>query len=292
VENMTPRQTDEFMIGISKAFSPELSMRGHVRYRKSSHFWEDTNNDARFAINAPANIANQLYIENLNDIRAEIGGSSYVIADLDGGFTKFYEASIEANWNSGNWFLSGSYTWSHYYGNFDQDNTTTGNDAAIFIGSSNIADDPGRQLWDFKKGDLSGDRRHLLKLYGYYRLPWNARVGAYFVAQSGQPWEKWDVEVYRDVLTAYGSGSTSSTIRFGEPAGSRTSDAHYQLDLNYTQNFRLFDTQNLQLRLDLFNVFDKQTGYAINSNVYSAGFGDPFSFYRPRRLQVALKYQF
>lgn len=292
VDNMTPRQTDEFMMGVAKAFSPELTMRGHVRYRKSTHFWEDTNNDARFANNTPADIANQLYVENLNAIRAEIGGSSFVIADLDGGFTKFYEASVEANWNSGNWFLSGSYTWSHYYGNFDQDNTTTANDQAIFIGSSNIADDPGRQLWDFKKGDLSGDRRHMLKLYGYYRLPWNARVGAYFVAQSGQPWEKWDVEVYRDVLTAYGSSSTSSVIRFGEPAGSRSSDAHYQLDLNYTQNLRLFHTQNLQLRVDIFNLFDKQTGYAINSNVYSAGFGEPFNFYRPRRLQVALKYQF
>lgn len=292
VENMTPRQTDELMVGLSKAFSPELTMRGHLRYRKSSHFWEDTNNDARFAINTPANIANELYVENLSAIRGEIGGSTFVIAELDGGFTKYYEASLEANWNSGNWFLSGSYTWSHYYGNFDQDNTTTANDQAIFIGSSNIADDPGRQLWDFKKGDLSGDRRHMLKFYGYYRLPWNARIGAYFVAQSGQPWEKWDVEVYRDVLTAYGSSSTSSVIRFGEPAGSRTSDAHYQLDLNYTQNFRFFDTQNLQLRLDVFNVFDKQTGYAINSNVYSAGFGEPQSFYRPRRIQVALKYQF
>ena len=64
--------------------------------------------------------------------------------------------------------MRGSYTWSHYYGNFDQDNTTTDNDANIFIGSSNIADGAGRQLWDFKDGDLRGDRPHLLKVYGYY----------------------------------------------------------------------------------------------------------------------------
>ena len=44
--------------------------------------------------------------------------------------------------------MRGSYTWSHYYGNFDQDSTTTGNDANIFIGSSNIADGAGRQMWD------------------------------------------------------------------------------------------------------------------------------------------------
>ena len=92
--------------------------------------------------------------------------------------------------------MRGSYTWSHYYGNFDQDNSTAANDANVFIGSSFIADGAGRQLWDFKDGDLRGDRRHMLKLYGYYNLKWNATAGAFFVAQSGQPWEAWSYEPY------------------------------------------------------------------------------------------------
>ena len=62
-----------------------------------------------------------------------------------------------------------SYSWSHYYGNFDQDNSTSSaaNDSNIFVGSSNIADDFGRQLWNNKYGNLSGDRRHKLKVFGY-----------------------------------------------------------------------------------------------------------------------------
>ena len=68
-----------------------------------------------------------------------------------------------------------------------------GNDATIFIGSSNIADGGGRQLWDNKDGDLRGDRRHMLKVYGYYTLPWNATVGGYAICQSGQPWEAWEL---------------------------------------------------------------------------------------------------
>ena len=55
--------------------------------------------------------------------------------------------------------MRGSYTWSHYYGNFDQDNSTAANDANVFIGSSFIGDGAGRQLWDIKDGDLRGDRR-------------------------------------------------------------------------------------------------------------------------------------
>ena len=64
--------------------------------------------------------------------------------------------------------MRGSYTWSHYYGNFDQDSSGVTNDANVFIGSSNIADGAGRQLWNFRDGDLRGDRPHLFKVYGYY----------------------------------------------------------------------------------------------------------------------------
>ncbi len=41
-------------------------------------------------------------------------------------------------------FIRGSFTWSHYYGNFDQDDATGGNnDMNTFIGSSNIGDGGG-----------------------------------------------------------------------------------------------------------------------------------------------------
>ena len=46
------------------------------------------------------------------------------------------------------------------------------------------------------------------------------------------------------------------------------------------------------MRLDLYNVFDNQTGYNINPFLSSSTYGEPRSYYRPRRLQVQLKYQF
>lgn len=291
-DNLTPRSIDEYLVGWTKDMSSELTLRAHVRYRKGGHFWEDTNNNARVDFEPPAGVPRDLYVENLADIRAEIGGSSYVIAELDGAFTKYYEASFEAEWSVDDFYLRGSYVWSHYYGNFDQDNSTTDNDQNIFIGSSNIADGVGRQVWDLKEGNLRGDRRHMLKVYGYYLLPWDASVGGYLVYQSGQPWETWDVEFYRALLTATGSGSTSNTIRYSEPAGSRTTDAHYQLDLNYTQNFAFGGDHNIQLRADIFNVFDNQTGYSIQSNVNGSNYGLPTDFFNPRRIQLAVKYQF
>jgi hypothetical protein len=289
--NLDPRTTDEYVLGTSRQLTPRLSGRATARYRRSYNFWEDTNNGARQFANAPADISHDLYIPNLSTLQQGIGGSSYVIAELDNAFTNYYEAAVEADWRGRNMFVRGSYVWSHYYGNFDQDNTNgddiASNDSNSFIGSSNIADGPGRQLWDMKYGNLHGDRRHQLKLYGYYKLSWNADVGAFAVYQSGQPWESWDVEVYRSLTS-----STSNTIRFSEPAGSHRSDSHYQLDLNYTQNFKLGDRYNIQLRGDVVNLFNKQTGFAIQPNVHNAGYGQPTRFFAPRRFQAAVRFQF
>ena len=127
----------------------------------------------------------------------------------------------------------------------------------------------------------------MLKLYGYYMLNWHATAGAYFIAQSGQPWEVQSFEPYIALTT-----STSDSNRFAEPAGSRRNDAHWQLDLNYTQNIPLPGTLNLQIVGDLFNVFDKQTGYNIESQAHNSLFGTPRNFFDPRRLQLAARIQF
>ena len=118
-------------------------------------------------------------------------------------------------------------------------------------------------------------------------LVWNATLGAYFVGQSGQPWETWSYEPYIALTT-----STSDASRYAEPAGSRRSDAHYQLDLNYTQNVRLFSTLNFQVAADLYNVFDKQTGYSYQPSVHSSLFGTPRLYYNPRIFQLAFRVQF
>jgi hypothetical protein len=288
VEDMTPRRIDEFLVGTAQQITDQWSMRVYGRYRKGSHFWEDTNNNARVAFDPPPGIPRELYIADLTERRNQIGsGSTYVIAELDGAYTKYQEITLESEWRGARTFARGSYTWSHYYGNFDQDNTTTDNDLNIFIGSSFIADAAGRQLWNFRDGDLRGDRPHMLKLYGYYMLDWSATAGAYFIAQSGQPWEMWSYEPYIALTT-----STSDTSRYAEPAGSRRSPSHWQLDLNYTQNISLPGTMRFQVAADLFNVFNKQTGYSFQPSEHSASFGEPRLFFDPRRFQIAFRFLF
>ena len=287
-DDLTPRRTDEYTIGTAKQVTDRLSVRAYARYRDSKHFWEDTNNTARVAFNPPAGIPREPYIPDLSAKLAQIGsGSTYVIAELDGAYTDYREVSVETEYHGGRTFLRGSYTWSRYYGNIDQDNSTFGNDAAIFIGSSNIADGPGRQLWDNKEGTLRGDRPHSLKLLGSYALPWHAQAGAFLIAQSGQPWEEWSYEPYRNLTS-----NTSDTIRYAEPAGSRRTSPHWQVDLKYTQDIPISGRYRLQIVGDLYNVMDAQTGYNIQPGAHSAGFGAPRSWYDPRRFEVAARFHF
>jgi hypothetical protein len=302
VPNMTPPTHNEVLIGTARQIASNLTVRGYFRYNKGDHYWEDTNNTARLAqadggFNPPDGIPRTLYIPALTQMRTQIGqsgglatsGSTYVIAELDGAFTRYKEFTGEMEYRGKKGFIRGSYTRSRYFGNFDQDQSTvtTSNDGNIFIGSSNIGDGAGHQLWDNKLGILRGDRPNAFKIYGSYFLPWHASAGTYIVAQSGQPWEKWDFTPYLNLST-----STSETIKYAEPAGSRRAPSHAQMDLKYIQNLPLAKRYNAQLDVDVFNVGNSQTGYNIEPRAHNAGFGLPQSFFDPRRVQVAFRFQF
>jgi hypothetical protein len=87
--------------------------------------------------------------------------------------------------------------------------------------------------------------------------------------------------------------STSDSNRYAEPAGSRRSGSHAQMDLKYVQNFRLGGRLNLQLDADLFNVFDTQTGYNYQPSVHTGtSYATPRNYYDPTQFQLAARFRF
>src|SRR4029079_12785597 len=72
VDDLTPRRYDEWLFGTARQFNAALSGRASFQYRRGSHFWEDTPNNARIAFNPPAtlpgtdvSIPRDFYIANL-----------------------------------------------------------------------------------------------------------------------------------------------------------------------------------------------------------------------------------
>jgi hypothetical protein len=64
------------------------------------------------------------------------------------------------------------------------------------------------------------------------------------------------------------------------------------MDLNYIQNFKIGQRYNFQIQADVFNIFDEQTGYNFEPRVHNSVFNTARSFFNPRRLQVAARFQF
>ena len=114
----------------------------------------------------------------------------------------------------------------------------------------------------------------------------------YFIYQSGQPWQFSDYSYYTVDRTTQGSTSTSDTNRYSEPAGSRTTPSHSQFDVTYTQIFWQAKRYRFEGVFDIYNLFNKQTGYNYQPSVHAAVPGAPVSYYAPRRTQLGLRFTF
>ena len=198
----TRARIDEYILGTARQITARWTGRAYARYRYGNNFWEDTNNTRASPSTRPracrASSTSPTWPLCAPRSAARPTSSPSSTAPSPSTTRRASRSSGAAARPSSAAPTSGATTTATSTRTTRRPPTTP----AIFIGSSIIADGAGRQLWDLKYGDLRGDRRHQLKLYGYYQLPWNASVGAFAIYQSGQPWESWDVEVYRGDLTA------------------------------------------------------------------------------------------
>jgi len=132
------------------------------RARKGDHFLEDTNNTARVDLHLPRQRSGDAVRPNLGTVSpavAFVARSAAVRATSSPTSTtrsQVLRGHVESEYHSDHLTFSLVHV-EPLLRNFDQDNSSfsSANDAALFIGSSNIGDGAGRQLWNFKYGDLA-----------------------------------------------------------------------------------------------------------------------------------------
>jgi hypothetical protein len=146
------------------------------------------------------------------------------------------------------WSMNSSYTYSRIYGNYaglassDENGRTSPSVERAFDGEYMSFDQSGNPTY----GRLATDRPHYFKLQATYELPWGTGIGANFDLASGTPQSS--TITFKSVpVFAYGRGDMGRT-----PVYSNT-------DLAVYHTFRLRGRSQVQLYLNVFNLFDQDT---------------------------------
>jgi outer membrane receptor protein involved in Fe transport len=192
------------------------------------------------------------------------------------------------------WMLSGSYTWSHLYGNYG--GTINEEWGTANAGMSEAFDYP--YMMEHSRGDLSGDLRHVFKLYGAYAWDFGLQAGASAFFQSGRPFNSWGRHpddpwaAATNYLSFYTAGEPTPRGCCGR------TDALWGLDLMLVVDFPALGV-DWTLRLDAFNAFNVHQvswPYPIAEDPANgapeAGYGEPYLYQAPRSVRLGCGLRF
>lgn len=165
---------------------------------------------------------------------------------------KAIEFTAEKRWKD-RWQMLGSYTYSQLVGNFEEVDPL-GLDA-------NFAESPLTQ-YNYEKGPLQNDFRHVVKLFGSYQWTGHLNTGFAFNFQTGHPITKLGIFVpdgfERQILL-------SPRGVFGRTDPTATLDAHADYMVNISGNHRI------TFGFDVFNLFAHETSDVDQTAVNFSG---------------------
>ncbi len=175
--------------------------------------------------------------------------------------------------HASHWGLDIAYTYAHSKQN--------GNEGLFNYDFPNIAASP------FYANDA--DIHDQLVVSGTADLIWGFRTSGKFIVTTGQPYQ------VTDARCSFGEVSPTCLLHIGDFAHN---PGYAQLDLSLMKDIKTFNGQKIELRLDLFNVFNKTNMGCADS--FEGSPGNPNSDYMhtscqigiPRTLQLGAKYAF
>lgn len=206
----------------------------------------------------------------------------------------------------GKWYGKATYTYAKNEGNFE----------GQLLSDIGQADVSTSQAFDFpefnvnSQGALPNQRKHQVKLFGYYQMTSEWGVGGNMLYASGRPRNcignapgatgSGDPFVEGGPVTNY-SGYGSAYFFCNGVASPRGSagflDDDFKVDLNavYKPDF----AKGLQFKVDVFNLFNRQSVEAIEerrhargSSTVQATYGTVQSYTAPRSVKLTMSYDY
>ena len=192
------------------------------------------------------------------------------------------------------WFMQGSYTWSHSYGN--DEGTVLSDNGQTDNGLTELFDHPG--LMDGRYGNLNNDHRHRFKLYGAYNITSEWQTGANIQIESGTPKIALGYHPTDAFAAQYGAASfyVNGVL---VPRGS-LGVTPWSTTLNWTVKYTpSWGQKKLSFGMDVFNVLNRHTPTEYVATAESGGQGQPFKAYGlpsiyqdPRYIRLSASYKY
>lgn len=189
------------------------------------------------------------------------------------------------------WYAKMTYTWSRSRGNTEGQTLSD-------VGQTDVA---ATRTWDYPElskgadGLLPNDRTHQLKAFGYYEVTPQWVVGGNLLMSSGRPQNC----LGNDPNPAGTPNYLSATFNCGGHATPRGSQGKLPWDIQIDMNI-VYKPQALKdvlFKLDIFNLFNKQTAQNIDEtyNSNTAGsvaptFDRVLSYTNPRTVRLTAQY--
>jgi len=225
----------EFILGYSAAATKDIAVDAYYQYRNLKNAMEDTPID-------PANYFGSFQAANFPDARRVY---------------RAYTLDVQKRY-ANSWYADMNVTFSHLYGNFDEDYGT-----GLFNTSSFLEDEPGWYTTDPNRyGTMTQDRPVIFKLMATYDTPFGLTLGGFLRVQSGTAWE------------ARGATPSTADGRYLEPAGSRRLPTWTNFDALLAYTFKPSGNMGVRLEFRVANVFNTQTVLAVDHTKYFDGYVD------------------
>jgi outer membrane receptor protein involved in Fe transport len=240
--DLKPMRQQEFTAGIDHQLNDLMAVNLRYVHKQIDRAIEDTG-----ALDAQSN---EIYIianpgEGLTSVAFPGVALPKPVRDYDG-----VEFAFEKRF-ANNWFLRSSYLWSRLYGNFsglsqsDENGRTSPNVGRLWDYPMMMFQDGGKPAL----GPLATDRPHQFKTQFIYQLPFGTSIGLNQFVASGLPVSR-DIGIFppNNLPVQYlGRGSDGRTPMFS------------QTDLSLQHRFHVLTGKQLQVELNVLNLFNQAT---------------------------------
>ena len=311
-QDIKPTYQDEVTFGFEKAFSPSLNFGAKATYRKLKATIDDfcdQNPIDAWALRNKVDTSNYAGFncasfnpgqDNTFLVDFSNTGKNYSVVNLTKADLGFDEAKrtyaavdlfAEHPLRNG-WYGKINYTWSRSKGNTE--GQTKSDNAQTDVAATSTWDN--YPLMVGADGLLPNDRKHQIKAYGFYELTPEWTIGGNGLVASGRPRSCFGNQPN---LPA-GIQDYNSVYFYCDKATPRGTLGRLPWDVRLDANlsFRPQQIKGLALKIDVFNVFNKQTAQTIDETYNLDGvtiasiYGRVISYTAPRSVKLTAEYNY